>query len=288
MIEVVLRSHNDMPVIEETLAGLEKQTVPFRLIGLDNASSDGTLEAVSEMADEVIHIPAGKYIPGRVLNIGMRATHGDTVVFLNSDCTPQHDTWLEELLAGMEVPHVAAVFGRQIPREDCVAPYIKDTEECYGDGEIQKSFLHMFSMASSAIQRDVWKQMPFSEELQYSEDIDWTWRARQRGYQIRYMKDSIVAHSHNYTLKQLFKRQFGEGCAEAQIFDMPASRRNFVRYTLLPYGMQVLRDWKTFARMGAWKHFIAAPVHRGVQHWGRRKGFNEGWREKIMEEKKCA
>jgi rhamnosyltransferase len=66
-------------------------------------------------------------------------------------------------------------------------------------------------MASSAISRQVWEQYPFRDDIQYSEDIDWTWRVRQKGFSIRYAADSVVEHSHNYTPLQFYRRQLGEG-----------------------------------------------------------------------------
>ena len=41
---IVMRSHNDVPVIHETIKGLRAQRHPYRLLVLDNASHDGTAE----------------------------------------------------------------------------------------------------------------------------------------------------------------------------------------------------------------------------------------------------
>ncbi len=277
---IIMRSHNDMPLIAETLAMLHKQDHPFELIVLDNASTDGTLEEVKKYTDRVIHIPAGAYVPGRVLNQGMAASHGELVVFLNSDCTPQHETWLRRLLAGFTDERVAAVFGRQIPRPDCHPLYAKDTEQTYGDGTRQQRWRHCFSMAASAIRRSVWEAMPFDEHLQYSEDIEWTWRARQRGYTIRYVPDAVVMHSHNYTWRQFYQRHYGEGKAEALIFDWSPWERSFLRYSLLPYVRQVLSDGVYCLARGHLSAALYSPILRLAQLLGRRAGFREGWKER--------
>ena len=96
-ISVVMRSYNDVKVIGNTLEALYKQTVPFDLLVLDNASDDGTHEIISNFSQNIINIPRGSYIPGRVLNEGMLHTSGEIVVFLNSDCTPASDDWLQSL-----------------------------------------------------------------------------------------------------------------------------------------------------------------------------------------------
>jgi rhamnosyltransferase len=276
---VIMRSHNDMPIIAETLAELQRQTQPFTLLALDNASSDGTLEAIGRYTDRIITVPAGRYVPGPVLNMGMAASTGELVVFLNSDCTPRDPYWLQNLLAGFDDNRIAAVFGRQVPRPDCHALMAKDTEDTYGDGSRQKSWRHCFSMAASAIRRSVWEQMKFNEHIRYSEDIEWTWRARQQGYLIRYVPDAVVMHSHNYTLKQFYRRHRGEGKADAAIFAWSPWERSLLRYSLLPFCHQLFSDVKYGLTTRSFGGALASPLFRMAQLLGRRKGFQAGLKE---------
>jgi rhamnosyltransferase len=279
---VVMRSHNDMPVIAETLARLHEQDLPFHLVCLDNQSHDGTVVALRNYTDRIVNIPQGSYVPGRVLNLGMELSAGEKVVFLNSDCTPQDSQWLRNLLAGFgNDSNVAAVFGRQVPRPDCHPLLAKDTEDTYGDGSRQQYWRHCFSMASSAISRPAWESRKFDENLRYSEDIDWTWKMRQAGHEIRYVPDSVVMHSHNYTLQQFYSRHYGEGRAEASIFDWSSWEASFLRYSLLPCGRQVLADWKYSLSRGLLGPCLWSPLLRLAQMMGRRKGFEEGLKEKM-------
>ncbi len=277
---VIMRSHNDMPIIVETLAQLAKQNMDFELLVLDNESTDGTRQELEKQADTIINIPAGTYVPGKVLNRGMEASSGELVVFLNSDCAPQDERWLESLLTGFDNDNVAAVFSCQIPRPDCQLLFAKDTYDTYGDGSRQKYWKHCFSMASSAIRRSVWEQMKFNENIQYSEDIEWTWHVRLKGHDIRYVPDSIVMHWHNYTLKQFHKRHYGEGRADAVIFDWSDWEKNWLRYSVFPYGLQVLRDMKYALTQGAIIPALHSPFIRMAQMLGRRKGFVQGLSER--------
>ncbi|MDK2972916.1 MAG: hypothetical protein PWP23_2671 [Candidatus Sumerlaeota bacterium] len=278
---IVMRSYNDAWVIGATLDAIARQKAPFELIVFDNESTDGSPDIIRKHTDRIVNVPSGTYVPGKVLNAAMRETDGEFVVFVNSDCTPQNDEWLGNLLAGFNAPNVAAVFGRQIPRPECQALFAKDTEDTFGDGARQKYWKHCFSMASSAIRRSAWEERPFNEAIQYSEDVEWTWQARQRGHEIRYVPDSIVMHSHNYTLKQWHKRQYGEGKAEAVMFDWPAWETTWLRYSLLPLGRQVLSDWKYALRTANPGAFLHSPALRTAQMLGRRKGFLEGLRERT-------
>ncbi|MCF7946217.1 MAG: glycosyltransferase [Spirochaetia bacterium] len=279
-ITIVMRARNDMPLISETLSMLSCQTLPFELYAFDNSSNDGTRDELLKYAKEIIDVPIGKYVPGKVLNHAMRITEGDITVFLNSDCTPLDEFWLEELIQGFADPQVAAVFGRQMPREDCRPLYARDIQNTFGDGSNQINWRHCFSMASSAIRRSVWEEENFNEQIQYSEDIDWTWNARRRGYTIQYMQRSCVLHSHNYTWFQFYRRQYGEGKAEAEIFSWSPWEKHIIRYSFLPYLMQVKDDIVYALRRRYIGTALYAPVLRLAQLLGRRRGFKKGMRER--------
>lgn len=275
-IPIIMRSHNDMPFVVETFDALARQTVAGEVIVFDNASTDGTREVVAARAARVIDVPAGAYMPGVVLNDGMVQTIGPLAVFLNADCTPQHDEFLAELVAPMTEAGVAATFARQIPRPDCHPLFAKDTDTMFGDGCGPQRGRHRFSMAASCIRRAVWHADPFNEHFRYSEDVEWTWRARLHGYAIRYVPDAVAMHSNSYTLRQLYRRHFGEGFADAEIFHWTPWQASLVRYSLLPYVRLVLSDLRYCLRHGHPGCIITAPLLRLVQAAGRRAGFTAG------------
>jgi GT2 family glycosyltransferase len=121
--------------------------------------------------------------------------------------------------------------------------------------------------------------MPFREDITYSEDIDWTYRARQKGFAIAYAKDSQVYHSHNYTLSQFAKRHRGEGRAEARIFTWSKWEQSCVRYSLLPWLRQIKSDYFYALKTGHLSLLVRSPLLRTAQMIGRRKGFLQGLAE---------
>ena len=276
-VDVVVRSWNDYPIIEKTLQGLSEQDCEIRLTSFDNDSTDGTTECMERAGAKMNNVPAGTYVPGKVINDAMAATESDIVVFINSDCIPQSKSAISEILKTFDgKPNVAGAFGKQVPHADCWTIYYKDTNDTYGDGSRHKYWKNCFSMAFSAISRAHWEKLPFRTEVQYSEDIDWSWRARQAGYDIAYAKDAPVMHSHNYTWKQFYKRQFGEGKADAQIFEWTSWERTWLRYALLPFGRQSLSDLKYMLKRGKIHALPSSPYFRSAQMLGRWKGFREG------------
>ncbi|NCF85882.1 MAG: glycosyltransferase [Verrucomicrobiaceae bacterium] len=276
-VDVVIRSHNDLPLVEQTLNELAKQDAKISLTAFDNASTDGTRELLEKHGAHIHHVPAGTYVPGRVLNEAMEATENEIVVFINSDCVPQSSHAVSSLVNAIENDtEIAAAFGRQVAQPDCWPLYKKDTEDTYGDGSRQKYWKHCFSMAFSAVRRSVWNDLPFRTDIQYSEDIDWTWRARQKGSKVKYAAEGVVMHSHNYSWKQFYKRQFGEGKADAQIFTWTPWEKSWWRYSVLPFGRQCLSDPRYLLKNGKILSLPSSPYFRAAQLLGRWNGFRSG------------
>jgi len=278
-VAIAMRSYNDRGVIRGTLEMIRRQTYPnFELWNFDSSSTDGTLEIIQEYndAERIRQNDSAKYNPGTVLNDAVRTVGGDVVVFINSDATPESEVWLEKLIAPLAESRVGAVYGRQTARPDCRSLFVKDTERAFGDGREAAKWVHFFSMANAAARRDVLERFPFETRVQYSEDIEWSFRLRKAGLEIRYVAEAAATHSHNYTLRESYKRQFGEGKAEAWIFRDGELNTSFLRYCLLPFGMEVVRDLGWVVKKGSLDALVHTIPLRAVQKWGRWRGLIEG------------
>lgn len=283
-VAIAMRSHNDIDVIRGTLemvAGQRRRN--FTLWNFDSSSRDGTLEVIREYnaPERIRQNDPASYNPGRVLNhaVATIADDADIVVFLNSDATPESEDWLGRLIAPLADPGVGAVFGRQTPRPDCRQLFRKDTERAFGDGREAARWVHFFSMANAAARREVLLAYPFETRVQYSEDIEWSYRLRKAGLRIVYVPEAAATHSHNYTLAQSYKRQFGEGKADAWIFRDGEVGASFLRCMLLPAGMEVLRDVAWAARTRSLDAALHSVPLRLTQKWGRWRGLLEGRRD---------
>jgi rhamnosyltransferase len=282
-VAIAMRSYNDIGVIRGTLEMVACQGYRnFRLWSFDSSSTDGTLDIIREYnePERILCNDPKDYNPGRVLNNAVTAIgeHADIIVFLNSDATPEREDWLERLIAPLAEPDVGAVFGRQTARPDCRELFRKDTERAFGDGREAAKWLHFFSMANAAARRDVLLDHPFETRVQYSEDIEWSYRLRGAGLRIVYVPEAAATHSHNYTLKQSYKRHFGEGKADAWIFRNGELKTSFLRYVALPTGMEVLRDLAWAARERSLDAALHSVPLRVTQKWGRWRGLREGLR----------
>jgi rhamnosyltransferase len=203
-VSIILRSFNEAWALGDTLAALQAQEYKaWELIVIDSGSKDGSQELIrAAQPAHFIQIQPHEYNPSRVMNQGMRLAKSEFGIFLNAGATPQGQHWLRPLANGLQEPKTAAVFGRQIPRPDCQAVYACDYDRCFGPDRESATWDHFFSMVSSGIRKDIWRQRGFQENLQYAEDDEYTRWAKANGHEVVYCADSITIHSHIYTAQQ--------------------------------------------------------------------------------------
>ena len=270
-ISVLVRARNDEVLIERTLNGIFSQTVrPFEVVVCDDNSTDRTREVAAKFPVRFFRRPEGAYKPGKTLNALVADAKGDIVVFNNSDSVPCNDHWLEELVKPLLSARRVFSFANQLPRADAEVLVRKDNERAFGDGKVQATWRFFFSLASSATWRQNLIDVPFDDQIQYSEDVEWTWRnsrLEKDPVKVVYCPESKVEHSHNYTMRELWKRFKGEGVADRVIYgDRPPLVRE-----LLSAARETLRDWAyLLPRPEGWCEIPLAPVRRLVQrlaHW---------------------
>ncbi len=280
-ISIIMRSMNDEKVIGATLAMVAEQTERnWELVNIDSGSTDGTLDIIRRYNPTPLQIRPEQYVPGWVLNKASRAARGEVLVYLNSDCTPTDELWLERLVASLD-RGAAAVYSRQVARPDADVLVRRDYESAYPthDGDTRRAILgdaswhSFFSMASSATTRDVWLQHPFDDDIRYSEDILWARRLRDAGLRVAYEPGSAVYHSHNYTLAQAFKRFRGEGAADARIFPPNTLRESLPLSVGLPLLSAVARDTAYCIRRGELSGIGHSVPLRVAQKLGRYVGL---------------
>ena len=261
MISVLMRSHNDMLYIRQTVEALLEQEVEdtVEIISCDDHSTDGTAEYLTGIGQiRCIAPPDGNYVPGKTLNYMVRQAQGDYIVFNNADAVPQHNEYLKNLTASLKDPAVNCVFGNQLARKDAFAVVRKDYERAFGDGSVSCRWDKFFSLVSSGFRKEELLRYPFDETFQYSEDSQWV---NRREVKIVYVPEAIVEHSHNYTLPEVKKRFFNEGVADKQMGKKsPGLLRTWK--TILA---ETLRDWVYLLKNRMPGEFFYAPRYRYTQ-----------------------
>lgn len=275
-VSVIMRCKNSDWVIAQALAGLYSQTyTDFELIVVDSGSTDRTLEIVSQFPHKLIQIEATAYYPGAVLNMAINEAQGEIIVFQNSDGVPLCRHTLQRLVDAFDDPDVDAALTRQLPRPEADTWVRKDYAVSFPDAEHTPQWIRL-SLPMAAMRKAVWQLHPFYTDAWASEDTEWGEWAVQHGHTIKYVKDAIIMHSHNYTLRQIYGRKFVEGEADAFIYD---TKPSFAR--MLGGAIKTkLRDILTYAKAGDWGGMPAIGPRAFVYHWAHYKGLKLGYKRK--------
>jgi len=217
-VSVVIPVLNAGGYLEELFDTILSQepTVPDEIILVDSNSTDNTRE-IAARYDCVRVLPIENFSHGRARNMGARETRGDVVVLLTQDALPQGNDWLGTLLAPLTDDTVAATFSRQVPRPDAnpMERYYLARQFSGGSpvrrqkrGKKLRFPDVFFSNVSAAIRRDLLLRFPFDENLIMTEDQQFARDVLEAGYATVYEPASVVRHSHNYPLRDIFRRYF--------------------------------------------------------------------------------
>ncbi|MGH4049867.1 MAG: glycosyltransferase [Clostridium sp.] len=145
---------------------------------------------------------------------------GDIVVFVTQDVIIMDDNWLYNLTKDIIKGECEAAFSRQISVSDGIEKYIRlknypEESRIVSKNDIEKLGLmtFFFSDVSSAIRKDIFIRLNgySNKDLIISEDMYIAYKLVMNDYRIKYCGDSVVVHSHDFTLTQLYKRYYDTG-----------------------------------------------------------------------------
>jgi rhamnosyltransferase len=280
-VSIIMRSFNESWALKDTLPALMAQNFKnWELIVIDSGSTDGSQELIrAARAAHFVQITPKEYNPSRVMNHGMQLAKSEFGIFINADATPQGANWLRPLAAALQNPSVAACFGRQIPRLDCQAVFSNDYDRCFGPNRESASWDHFFSMVSSGLRKDVWSKRGFRDYLQYAEDDEYTRWCKAMRYQVVFIPESVVMHSHNYTMEQSYKRSFGDARAIGKAWLGSPSDFNWTKTVLLGWLSDARHDIGFCRREKRMDELAHALRIRWQQRKGKLAGFRQGWVE---------
>jgi len=209
---VVIVNWNGRDYLRTCLDSLRRQTHPdFRVIVVDNASTDGSLEMLAASYPEV-EVEALDENMGFVVgcNVGAaRAGEVDVLVMLNNDTEVEPD-WLTNLCAALEAhPEAGAAASKMLLFDrrnvlhsagDIMAPGffpqnrgVWEVDEGQYDEDI---WVFGPCGGAAAYRREVWEALGgFDARLfMYLEDVDLAWRMQKAGWKAVFAPDARVYH----------------------------------------------------------------------------------------------
>ena len=142
-------------------------------------------------------------------------SNSDIVVFVTQDVIIKDKLWLYNLIKDIGKNNIVATYSRQITKYNNIEKYTREANypsesKIVSKEDIPKLGLKtfFFSDASSAIDTSIFKKLNGydGKKLPISEDMYIGYKIINNDYRIKYCADSVVYHSHNFTLKEVYDR----------------------------------------------------------------------------------
>ncbi len=224
------------------LDGLSGQSIKVCRILLINTerrhferlADSGALERYPNL--EVFHISKKEFDHGGTRRFGVEQSRGEIFVMMTQDAVPHDGVLIERLTkhlredmaagAAGDSPRTAVAYARQLPGEKCGILERFAREFNYPAESQVKSARDLpllgiktffCSNVCAAYRRDVYDKLGgFAEHAIFNEDMIYAAGAVKAGFGIAYEAEALVCHSHDYSIRQQFGRNFDIGVSQAQ------------------------------------------------------------------------
>mgnify|MGYP000127400891 FL=1 len=281
-VDAVIPAYKPGHDLRELVEKLLDQTVRLGRIIIINTDREyfDEKEYLIAPAVEVVHITRHEFDHAGTRDMGLRMSDADYVLFMTMDAIPKDNYLVEKLLSGFRrADNIAVSYARQLPKKDCnrieqitrefnyPAQSRVQTSDDIKELGIKAYFCSdVCAMYDTSIYRSLGG---FKAPAIFNEDMVYAAGALDAGYAVSYCADALVYHSHNYTGRQYYRRNFDLGVSQA---DHPEI---FERFNVKGTGMQLVR--KSLARIcrsGTPADIIRLVYYSGMKYLGFRKGKN--------------
>ncbi|HCK11762.1 MAG TPA: hypothetical protein DHW45_17945, partial [Candidatus Latescibacteria bacterium] len=210
VVDVVIPLYNKVEYTRACLESLEatQGDTPFNIILVDNKSTDGTADLLVEWQDRAIVVkPCENLGFSKGNNLGASKTDSPYVLFLNND-TVAEDGWLDRLYDAMESDPMIGISGPKLLYPNRTIQHagleiingvpdhvFRNAPENDTRANVSRD-LDMVTGACLMIRRELFETLGGFDEgyVNGVEDVDLCLRARDRGFRVRYVAESVLEH----------------------------------------------------------------------------------------------
>ena len=230
-IDVVIPVYRPGKEFHKLLDLLDRQTVPVRTVWIMHTEDGRELPSGESygfrlMTEELL---PEEYDHGGTRDRAVRKSDADIVICMTQDALPCDGTLVENLIRPLGKDQVAVSYARQMPRTECrllerytrsfnypAASRLKSAADC--------------SNVCAAYNRQIYEKLGgFEKKTIFNEDMIYAAKCIREGYFVAYEADAKVIHSHNYTRREQFSRNFDLAVSQAEhpeIFQNVKSRNH--------------------------------------------------------------
>ena len=218
-LSVIIPVFNGSAHLSAQLTSVAAQDPPltWELIVVDNGSSDGSLLLAEAFADR---FPSFRLLheerPGKAyaLNRGIDAAKGEVLVFLDHD-DEIADGYLEAMEGGLKQFDLV---GARVDLDSINPPWAR-YQGGQTDGLCKKRGRPDFSIGAALGARAVVaRAVQFDPEVGVGDDIDFCWRAQERGYQLGFVPGAVLRYRQRDREKAAFRQGYTYGLAEVRLY----------------------------------------------------------------------
>ncbi len=219
--------------LSQCLLSLHRLNYPddkLQIIVVDDGSTDETPEVARTLGALVFSSGKTGGGPALARNRGAAEATGDILAFIDSDCTAASD-WLNDLLPAFSDERMAAVGGwvdgmhheSALDRYEAVMSSLNLGRRDMVAGSGADTFY--LPSCNLLIRQSAFAAAGgFRTELHVGEDVDLTWRLRDKGWKISYLPRGVVFHAHRSRLWPFMKRRFDYGTSEGLLQQLHPQR----------------------------------------------------------------
>ena len=215
-VEILCPLYNAEIYVEELNKNINKQkNVDFEVRYLLTESSDNTKKILDKNHLKYDLIKKEDFSHSLTRENAAKKSNADIIVFVTQDVEIESEYWLYNLVKDIIAKKVAAAYSRQITKFNNLEKYTREknypeTSKIVSEKDIKQLGLKtfFFSDASSAIDKKVFEKLNYydGKKLPISEDMYIAYKLITNGYKILYCAESVVYHSHNFKLRELYSR----------------------------------------------------------------------------------
>ncbi len=180
-----------------------------------------------EHRDMVVkHLSRREFDHGRTRNRGVQYSDTDFFIMMTQDAVPADEYLVERLLEQLGKENVAVAYARQLADGDSseIEKYTRnfnypEQSKIKTKADLETLGVKTFfcSNVCAAYNRKIFDELGgFVKHTIFNEDMIYAARAVEAGYGIAYTAEARVIHSHDYSNRKQFQRNFDLGVSQAQ------------------------------------------------------------------------
>lgn len=223
-VSVVIRNKNEAGALENVLSILNRLYLGEikEIIVVDNQSTDMSTSIAKRLGCKVITIENFSY--GRAINLGIEAASSVYVLLLSAHAIPVGNSFFKNSIVALEKSETIA----GIRYINSIDNYNRALQNDF----VVKDPLRFGLMAGCCmVNKKVWEQFKFNEELVFSEDKEWSQRVVENGFDILDFNETFF-YFINRQQKSILERYKNETIAEYQLHnkDYPSPARSVLSF----------------------------------------------------------